>query len=195
MSLITLRPTKCEENTIEKGLRGLYYAPDHLKTQGMCEKAETFNPYMLRFVTDHFKIQEKSDAAVMKDPCVLEFVPDHFKTKKMCQMAVEDEPEALELVPDHFQMQKICDKAVKDESSSLLFVPDWFVSQQQIKSWHDDDDFYGDNEIIDWYNGYQKCKAQKSKIKEELMSIAWHSSRWWDWCVPEDEKNRQINCF
>ena len=20
------------------------------------------------------------------------------------------------------------------------------------------------------------------------MPIAWHSSRWWDWCVPEDEK-------
>ena len=22
------------------------------------------------------------------------------------------------------------------------------------------------------------------------MSIAWHPSRWWDWCVPEDEKKR-----
>ena len=20
------------------------------------------------------------------------------------------------------------------------------------------------------------------------MAIAWHPSKWWDWCVPEDEK-------
>ena len=35
---------------------------------------------------------------------------------------------------------------------------------------------------------YKKRKAQKAKIKKELMPTAWHPSRWWDWCVPEDEK-------
>ena len=40
-----------------------------------------------------------------------------------------------------------------------------------------------------WYDGYKKRKAQKASIKEELMPITWHPSRWWDWCVPEDEKN------
>ena len=34
----------------------------------------------------------------------------------------------------------------------------------------------------------KKRKAQKAKIKEELLPIAWHPLRWWDWCVPEDEK-------
>ena len=28
--------------------------------------------------------------------------------------------------------------------------------------------------IIKWDNGHQKRKAQKAKIKEELMRIAWH---------------------
>ena len=23
---------------------------------------------------------------------------------------------------------------------------------------------------------------------EELMAIAWHPKRWWDWCLSEDEK-------
>ena len=32
-------------------------------------------------------------------------------------------------------------------------------------------------------------KKQK-KIKEELIPIAWHPSRWWDWCVPEHEKKQ-----
>ena len=69
------------EKAIEKRLRGLYYVPDHLKTQGMCGKAVTFNPYMLRFVPDRFKAQEMSDAAVMKDPCALELFLITLKPK------------------------------------------------------------------------------------------------------------------
>ena len=34
----------------------------------------------------------------------------------------------------------------------------------------------------------EKRKAQKAKLKEELMRVAWHPSRWWDSCVPENEK-------
>ena len=41
-----------------------------------------------------------------------------------------------------------------------------------------------------------KRKTQKAKIKEALLPIAWHPSRWWDWPVPEDEKKtKQKNCF
>ena len=31
-------------------------------------------------------------------------------------------------------------------------------------------------------------KAQKAKIKEELLPIAWHPSRYLNWCISEDEK-------
>ena len=34
----------------------------------------------------------------------------------------------------------------------------------------------------------ENVKAQKTSIKKELMPIAWHPSRWWDWCIPGDEK-------
>ena len=27
-------------------------------------------------------------------------------------------------------------------------------------------------------------------IDEELMPVAWHPTRWWNWCLPEDEKKR-----
>ena len=37
---------------------------------------------------------------------------------------------------------------------------------------------------------YEKRKAQKAKIKEELMPIAWHPNRVMDWCMPEDENRR-----
>ena len=145
---------------------------------------------MLTFVPDHFKTKRMCESAVEDKSETIEFVPVHFKTKRMCERTVKDEPEALEFVPDHFKMQKMCDKVVKDDSYSLQLVPDWFVTHQKVKIWHDDDDDDDDDddEFIQWYSGYQKHKAQKAKVKEELMPIAWHPSRWWDWCIPEDEK-------
>ena len=56
---------------------------------------------------------------------------------------------------------------------SLRFVP--------IRWWYN-------NRLIKRYHGYKKRKTQKANIKEELLLIAWHPSRWWDWCMSEDEK-------
>ena len=56
----------------------------------------------------------------------------------------------------------------------MQFVPDWFVTEQQIKIWHDSDNWHDDDELIEWYDGYKKRKAQKEKIKEELLPIIWH---------------------
>ena len=30
---------------------------------------------------------------------------------------------------------------------------------------------------------------QKDKSKE-LMTVAWHPTKWWDWCMPGDEEKR-----
>ena len=84
----------------------------------------------------------------------------------------------------------MCNEAVRDDPSSLQFVPRWFVSQQQLDVWYDDDYWYHDDELIEWYEGYKKRKAEKAKIKEELLPIAWHPSRYWDWCMSEDDKRR-----
>ena len=98
------------------------------------------------------------------------------------------DPWQLNDIPDYLKTQKVCDKAVKDDPSSLQFAPDWFVTQQQIAVWYDDDYWYHDNEVIEWYNGYQKRKAQKAKIKEELLPFSWHPDHVIDWCMSEDEK-------
>ena len=115
------------------------------------------------------------EKAVEDEPDTLKFVPDDFKTQRMCERAVEDEPETLEFVPDHIKAQEMCDKAVEEDPCALEFVPDWFVTHQQVKIWHYNDDYDDDDdEIIEWYNGYKKRKAQKAKIKEELLPIARH---------------------
>ena len=70
----------------------------------------------------------------------------------------------------------------------LKYVPDWFVTDQQIKIWHNNDSYCNNDKRIAQCKGYQKHKAQKAQIRKWLMPIPWHPSRWWDWCVPEDEK-------
>ena len=62
------------------------------------------------------------------------------------------------------------------------------MTQQQLNLWHDYDYLYNDEKLIEWYDGYKKRKAQKASIKEELMPIAWHPSRYWDRCMSEDEE-------
>ena len=130
----------------------------------MCNEAVTFNPYQLDDISDHFKNQGIREWVVNKNPCVLEFVPDHFETQKMC------------------------DDALMEDSCALAFVPDWFVTQQQIDKWYDDDYVYNDSEMIEWYEGYKKRKAPKTKIKEELLPIAWYSDCVKDWRMSGDEK-------
>ena len=64
-------------------------------------------------------------------------------------------------------------------------------SGQKIQTLHYYDDYYVDDDgVIEWHarKGHQKRRAQKAQIKKGLMLIAWHPSRWWDWCVPEDKK-------
>ena len=68
----------------------------------------------------------------------------------------------------------MCERAVGKGPYSLEFVPDWFVTQWQVNVWHDHN--YNNDEIIEWYDGYQKRKAQKTNIKDKLMLVAWHPS-------------------
>ena len=137
--------------------------------------------------------QKKCERAVEKNLWCLKYVPDHFKTDKMCEKAAEDEPKTLRYVPDHLKMQEICDKSVKDDSSSLQFVPHWFVTREGLYVWHNDNEYCDGDEdnFFKWY-GYKKQKVQKASIREELLPIAWHPLRYWDWCMSADEKQEMF---
>ena len=147
-------------------------------------------PLWIKETPDNLKTQEMCNKAMHIDPYSLAYVPDHFKTQKMCDKVIEIDPFTLWHVPDNLNMQGICIMAVEAGLGLSEYVPDWFVTQQQIKIWRDDDDHCNDDELIKWYEGYQKRKAQKAKIKEELSPIAWHPNRVMDWCMSEDEETR-----
>ena len=54
-----------------------------------------------------------------------------------------------------------------------------------------DDDNYNDCDLetinhvglMACYNRYKQQKARKKKIDEELLPVAWHPTRVWDWLV------------
>ena len=81
----------------------------------------------------------------------------------------------------------MCEKAVNRYLYLLRYVPGWFVTDQQMKIWHVNDEYCNDDKHIEWYDGYKKRRAQKASIKEELLPIAWHPSRWRNWCKSKDE--------
>ena len=77
-----------------------------------------------------------------------------------------------------YKTQEICDKVVDDFLPSLKLVPDCFLDPDTtILVRH-----------LAWHSKFEKRKQLKRKISEELMTIVWHTNRWWDWCVSEEEK-------
>ena len=113
----------------------------------------------------------------------------------MCEKAFKEDLGLLWPVSDQYKTQKMCDEAVEEDLCLLEYVPDWFVKQQHIDLWENDDDYFDDDTLIEWYDGYKKRKAHKASIKEGLMPIAWQPSRWWDWCIPEDKKRETEKLF
>ena len=115
---------------------------------------------------------------------MLKYVPDHHKNQVMCEMAAEKYQNNLEYVLNNLKTQEMCGKAVCIKPYTLRYIPDWFVTQRKIKLWCDHDYF------SKWYDCYDRYKKRnkKASIKEELSPIAWHPSRYWDWCMSEDEK-------
>ena len=46
-----------------------------------------------------------------------------------------------------------------------------------------------------WHNKFEKRKAFKKNIKKELIPVACHPTRQWDWCMPEDKKKEKEPFF
>ena len=71
--------------------------------------------------------------------------------------------EVLKKVDKVLKTRGMCIKAVEKYLWLLKYVPDYFVTHEQIKIWHDNDDYCNDDELIEWYKGYQKHRLIKHK--------------------------------
>ena len=70
--------------------------------------------------------------------------------------------------------QEMCIRVVETDSGLLQFVP---VTHQQVEVWCDESKYHYDYDKF----SEEKNAIKKKKKKEELMPIAWHPSRWWNW--------------
>ena len=45
-----------------------------------------------------------------------------------------------------------------------------------------------DIKCLAWHIKFDKRKALKKDINEELIFVAWHPKRWWKFCMSKDKK-------
>ena len=45
--------------------------------------------------------------------------------------------------------------------------------------------------LLSWHTKFENRKALKKELYEELIPIAWHPNRWWDWCVPQRVRKKE----
>ena len=62
----------------------------------------------------------------------------------------------------------MCNKGVKKYLWSLTHVPDWFMTQEQVKTWHEEDYYLNDDENVEWYNAYKKTQGPKRTNKRRV---------------------------
>ena len=51
------------------------------------------------------------------------------------------------------------------------------------------------SDFLAWHIKFEKRKALKKKISEELMPLAWHPRRWWNFCMSENEKKNRTDFY
>ena len=66
----------------------------------------------------------------------------------MCNKEVDIKPHILVLVPDRLNTEEICNKAACKHPWLLKYVPDLCVTEQQLKTWQDDDYYCNNDKII-----------------------------------------------
>ena len=69
-----------------------------------------------------------------------------------------------------------------------LFSDDMGLATIDLNNiWPDDDNFDDETiihvKLVAWCNRYKQHKALKKEISKELMPVAWHPARRWEWCM------------
>ena len=49
--------------------------------------------------------------------------------------------------------------------------------------------------LLAWHIKFEKRKALKNVLNEELMPVAWYLNRWWGCCVSKDEEKEIYPMF
>ena len=126
----------------------------------------------------------------------------------MCDEAFDNFLPTLNFVPDWFVKSKMIKKLFtvlyadenivyfdEDFGNVIFSCNEMVILNTDLNDSNLDNNFDEDDtgavihiSLLAWLIKFEKHKALKKMLNEELMPVAWHPSTWWDWCVSEDEK-------
>ena len=116
----------------------------------------------------------------------------------MCNVAVDDFLATLQLIPDCFVTRKIikkhftvlyADKNIfyfNEDSGDVIFkCNETGILNIDINNINLDNNFHDDDpdtivliRLLAWHVRFEKGKALKKELNEELMPVTWHLNRW-----------------
>ena len=127
----------------------------------------------------------------------------------MCDKVVDDCLAALKFVPDWFVTSKMikilftslyADENIlyfNEDSGNVIFICKGMdILNIVLNNINLDDTSYDEDDadtiihvrLLVWHIKLEKGKELQKRMSEELMPIAWHSKRRWNFCMSEDEK-------
>ena len=204
------------DKAVDDNSSSMKYVPDQYNTQEMCDKAVDDHSVALEFVPDRYKSREMCDKIISENPFMLKYCPDKYITQKMCDEAVDDFLPTLNFVPNCFVTSKMIKKlftALYADESILYFDEDFgnvvfncnemgilnidfnCINLDDSNFEEDDPDTIIHIRHLSWHIKFEKRKALKKELSEELMPVEWHPNRWWNWCMSEDGKKEIDTMF
>ena len=150
----------------------------------MCDRI-IFEDLSLRYVPNRYKTQQMWKKAADDCLATLKFVLDWFVTSKMIEIlftALHADENVLYFNEDSGNVVFICN------GMGILNIDLNNINLCNINYNEDDPDTIIHVKPLAWHIKFEKRKAHKKELNEELMQIAWHPKRWWTFCMSEDKK-------
>ena len=166
MSLITVKNSK----NLAAHLSTTQFVPDCHKTQGMCDKVVSEDSFQLKYCHDKYETQETCNKSVDDFLSGLKlflicFIPGLLQVKWLKNFLL-------------FYMEiMIYSILMKIQVMSILSYNQMRILSKDlnINVW-----------LLAWHIKFEKCKAFKKELNEELLLIARHPKKWWNFCITEN---------
>ena len=133
----------------------------------------------------------------------------------MCNEAVDDSPVAMKPIPNWFVTSKIIEKLYtalyadenipyfNENSGDVTYCcNEMGILTTDLNNINLGNNFDKDDldtiiliRLLAWHIKFEKHKALKKELNEELMEIAQHPKRRWNFCMSEVEKKRNRTNF
>ena len=118
---------------------------------------------------------ENCKKSVIENRSGLEDAPLKYKTKVIYNIAFRYFSNMMQYFPDSYKTHEMCNKAFEEHPSAVQNTPDWFDRRLWYQWW-----------LLGCSKSCNRRRKQRKEIKDELLLVACHLSRYWYWCIIED---------